>query len=616
VDLDVRALGAAIVLGLLLSPAAARAQFFSPGPLSRAHATLEGLENCNKCHEEQKGLSARLCLDCHKELAGRVAKGAGFHGRLGEPKRSECASCHPDHRGRDFSMIEWEPSRERFDHRKTGWPLAGAHAQAKCDDCHQRRLISDAGIRQLLDRQPKRETMLGLSTRCDSCHFDEHRGQLGRDCAHCHKETAWKPAAAFNHQVTQFPLRGKHGQVACAKCHPSNTDQQTLADAFPRPRAATFLQMKPIEHGTCESCHEDVHKGSFGPNCAGCHSEAGWKNIQMAGATPKNAAFHDKTRFPLRGDHVGVACRSCHGPFPGRPARFKGLAFEQCSDCHEDAHLGQLRPQPSARPPDCATCHTVNGFSPPHYEREQHATTKFPLEGAHAAAACRGCHPIDPKLQARVSPAVHKKLKGQHRPELWSLAVLHPRRAPEACAACHEDVHRGQLSQGGEKAACARCHKTTSFADLTFDHATDTSYPLTGKHAQAPCAGCHRTETLKGGQTMVRYKPVETACARCHADVHRGQFTWAASSDGRQQRRACEDCHRTSGFQNTLFRHDDGRFTSFALEGQHARVACTGCHRPVQLADGAKVVRYRPLPRDCESCHADYHKGQFRGFEP
>jgi hypothetical protein len=27
-------------------------------------------------------------------------------------------------------------------------------------------------------------------------------------------------------------------------------------------------------------------------------------------------------------------------------------------------------------------------------------------------------------------------------------------------------------------------------------------------------------------------------------------------------------------------------------------------------------VRYRPLPRDCEGCHADFHHGGFRGFEP
>jgi hypothetical protein len=615
VDLGVRAFaGAAIVLGLSLSGAPAHAQFFSPGPLARPHAALEGLENCAKCHEEQKGLSARLCLDCHKEVAGRVARGSGFHGHLAEPKRSDCASCHPDHRGRDFSMIDWEPAREKFDHRKTGWPLQGAHAKTKCDDCHQRRLVADAGIRQLLDKQPRRETLLGLSTRCDSCHFDEHRGQLGRDCAKCHKETEWKPTTTFGHQATVFPLRGKHGQVACARCHPSVPDERTPADAFPKPRAAAFLQMKPIEHGTCESCHEDPHKGSFGAACASCHSEVGWKIIQVGGT--KNASFHDKTRFPLRGGHVGVTCRNCHGPFPGRPARFKGLAFERCSDCHEDAHLGQLRPKSTAKPPDCAACHTVNGFSPPRFETEQHAATKFPLEGAHAAASCRGCHVIDQKLQARVTPALHKKLKGERRPERWSFAVMRPPRSPQACAGCHEDVHHGQFADGHDKDTCSRCHRTSSFTDLTFDHAVDSRYPLTGKHAQAPCAGCHRTERQRAGQTMVRYKPLETACARCHADVHRGQFAWTLTSEGREQRRGCEDCHQTSAFQTTLFKHDDRRFTTFALEGEHATVACAACHRPVQLGAGVTAVRYRPLPRDCESCHVDFHKGEFRGFEP
>jgi hypothetical protein len=609
VDLAMRVL--LVVLVLVSSTGVARAQFFSPGPLARPHASLEGLENCAKCHDEQKGLSARLCLDCHKELSGRVVKGTGFHGRLPEPKRAECAGCHPDHRGRDASMIDWDGGRERFDHRKTGWPLLGGHAKARCDDCHQRPLLVDADIRKMLDRQPKRTTLLGLSTRCASCHFDEHRGQLGQDCAQCHKETAWKPASAFNHQSTAFPLRGEHRQVACARCHPSATGDDTLVNAFLKPRAASFMRMKPIEHGSCESCHQDPHKGSFGPNCASCHSETGWKIIQVAGQ--KNATFHDKTRFPLRGGHVGVACRSCHGPSPGRPARFKGLPFGACTDCHEDAHLGQLRGPATGKAPDCAACHTVNGFTPARYELEQHTGTRFPLEGAHAAASCRGCHVLEPKLLARVTPAMHRKLKGERRPEVFSQAVMRPRHSPDACASCHQDVHRGQFTDGTDTQTCDRCHQSSSFTELIFDHDTDSRYPLTGKHAQAPCAGCHRTERLRGGQTMVRYRPLETPCAGCHADVHRGQFAFSVSGG---PRRACEDCHKTSGFQQTSFNHNDPRFSAFALEGKHAQVACGGCHRPVSLAGGVKTARYRPLPRECESCHVDYHKGEFRGFEP
>src|SRR5262245_44389007 len=119
-----RAVGAAVVLASA-SPAAA--QFFSPGPLSRAHASLEGLENCGQCHENKKGLSAKLCLTCHTELAARVASGQGFHGRLPAAKKADCASCHPDHRGVDAVMVEWESGRDAFDHQKAGWALKGAH---------------------------------------------------------------------------------------------------------------------------------------------------------------------------------------------------------------------------------------------------------------------------------------------------------------------------------------------------------------------------------------------------------------------------------------------------------------------------------------------------------
>jgi hypothetical protein len=600
-----------LALGLLLVASAARAQFFSPGPLAQPHASLEGLSSCAKCHQERKGLSAGLCLACHQELAGRVAAGSGFHGRLAAPRRAECQSCHPDHRGRAFSMVDWQGPRERFDHRSTGWPLAGAHARTKCNDCHQRPLLADAVIRRMLDEQPGRVTMLGLSTRCDSCHFDEHRGQLGRDCQKCHGETAWKPVPRFNHQSTAYPLLGKHKEVACARCHPGQQDERTPASAFPRPRAMEFLQMKPIEHRSCASCHDDPHQGSLGPACASCHSEAAWNVILTSGN--RNSAFHEKTRYPLRGGHIGVPCRSCHGPFPGQAARFRGLPFAACTDCHQDAHLGQLR----ARGSDCGACHTVNGFLPPRYEAEQHASTPFPLAGAHQAASCRGCHPVERALAARVSPAVHRLLRLERRPERFSLVVMQPRRTPQGCAGCHADVHRGQFPAPQGHDACARCHQTTSFTALTFDHDRDSRFPLTGKHASTPCAGCHPVER-RGGQAVVRYKGVETACAGCHADQHLGQFTTVLASvaAGPRKPRQCDFCHQTRTFKETLFTHDDGRFTDYRLEGKHTRVECAGCHQKVRLGPEVETVRYRPLRRECESCHADQHHGEFQGFEP
>ncbi len=614
---------------LLLAASPAAAQFFSPGPLARAHSSLEGIDKCAKCHDEQKGLAARLCLDCHTELQRRVASGAGFHGRLPAAKKEECQGCHPDHRGVDLALIEWEGGRDAFDHRKSGWPLLQAHAKVKCDECHQKRLIVDRAIVQMLQKQPRRTTLLGASSRCDSCHFDEHRGQLARTCESCHDQAAWKPAPTFNHQKTDYPLLGKHKDVACAKCHPAATDDQFLANAFPKPRAASFMQMKPLEFKSCESCHNDPHKGALGPDCAGCHSEAGWKVIKADKG--RDTSFHDKTKFPLRGGHVGVQCKSCHGPFPGQPARFKGLAFGACSDCHEDGHMGQLRAKPPAKVVACEGCHTVNAFIPARYELEQHQETKFPLDGAHGTAACRGCHPVDEGLAARIPAAVHQRLRAQRRPEHFSFAVLRPKKTAQACNGCHADVHRGQFAQavGGrkdegaarEKAGCADCHRTTSFTDLTFDHDKDSRFPLTGKHAQTPCAGCHAPERSGTGPPFVRYRPLDLRCGSCHTDYHQGQFlvsfaTTRAKGGKRARARDCNVCHETADFKKSIFEHNDPLFSSYPLDGRHAKVACGKCHPTVRVAGEVETVRYRPLPHVCEDCHADFHHGEFRGFEP
>lgn len=612
-------LGLAAAVAAVLSSSPAAAQFFSPGPLSRAHAGLEGLEKCTRCHEENKGLSARLCLDCHTELRARVAKGTGFHGRMPAAKKQDCASCHPDHRGLGFVMIEWEGGRDTFDHRRTGWPLEGGHAKVRCEGCHQRALVADPAVRAMLEKEPRRTTFLGAPTRCGGCHFDEHRGQLAGECQRCHTATAWKPAPGFNHQATDYPLRGKHREVPCGKCHPTATDEEMTPGAFPKPRAASFLQMKPIEHDSCESCHEDPHKGSLGPNCSGCHSEVGWKIIDASRG--QDTSFHDKTKFPLRGAHAGVACKSCHGPFPGQPARFKHLPFAACSDCHEDAHLGQLRPRPPAKVVACDGCHTVNAFAPARYELEQHQTTRFPLDGAHAAVACRGCHPVDPGLAARIPAAVHQKLRAHRRPEEFSFAIMHPRKAPQACKGCHEDVHHGQFEGAGGAAddGCARCHKTTSFTDLRFNHDKDSRFPLAGKHAEVACGACHRRTRVGAGPPFIRYKPVDVTCGSCHTDYHQGQFlltTDIARDQPAPAARDCGYCHEPTRFKDTVFLHDDPKFSSYPLEGKHAGVKCGRCHRPVRIAGAAVTVRYRPMPRLCEDCHADFHHGEFKGFEP
>ncbi len=71
----------------------------SPGDLSRSHADLEGLTNCQKCHAMEQQISSEKCLDCHGLLAEQIKSGSGLHATSGHDK---CQSCHAEHNGRDY----------------------------------------------------------------------------------------------------------------------------------------------------------------------------------------------------------------------------------------------------------------------------------------------------------------------------------------------------------------------------------------------------------------------------------------------------------------------------------------------------------------------------------
>ena len=116
-------------------PARAEAQI-SPGPLARAHEKLEGSLQCATCHGAGgKTAMTAQCLSCHKEIAWLVQRQLGLHAKEG---KQACASCHPDHAGRDFALVSWgEGGPKRFDHRRAGWPLEGKHGKVECADCHK-----------------------------------------------------------------------------------------------------------------------------------------------------------------------------------------------------------------------------------------------------------------------------------------------------------------------------------------------------------------------------------------------------------------------------------------------------------------------------------------------
>lgn len=582
-------------LVLLVTASSARADLFSPGELAKAHRELDGLSNCTQCHPEGGKLSQETCLACHTELKGRVAKGVGFHGRIPGEKR-ECENCHKDHQGRDVSLITWgAPGKKGFEHQRTGWPLKGKHERLECDKCHQNKLVKVPVIAQLLEKSPERRTYLGLRTRCTECHADEHRGQLEGDCDYCHREADWKPAAGFKHDETAYPLKGRHLKVKCEKCHPAITAAKV--DVVPALRSETYARFSNLDHDACTDCHKDPHDSRFGPRCASCHTVSDWRTIRNSA---KERSFHDKTRYQLKGEHLEVACAACHGPWPGQPARFKKMTFAKCNDCHLDAHEGQLEKAAGEKAPDCNTCHSVDGFSPPRFGLKEHQKTRFALEAAHRVVGCAGCHERTSAVLDKVPAPLRAEVARKKRKELFSAARFDFVKPLDRCETCHADVHQGQFEQ--RAGGCAACHANESFHALRFDHDKDSQFHLSGKHAEVLCVKCHAPD--RRGEPMT-WRPIDPACDTCHTDAHVGQFP----------SRGCDDCHGTTDFKKVNFVHRPPN-TDFVLEGKHTAVQCAKCHPAVNVGKGVKAQRFKGLPQSCEGCHADFHQGAFQGFEP
>lgn len=110
---------AAFVLYFLLDSLLLGNTFTSTGPLSSNHATFE--KECSKCHQSFKTVSNSKCSTCHEKTNDKVGVytfAAHYVYRSGEATRIKtsqakysfkeipCASCHPDHRGREVKITE------------------------------------------------------------------------------------------------------------------------------------------------------------------------------------------------------------------------------------------------------------------------------------------------------------------------------------------------------------------------------------------------------------------------------------------------------------------------------------------------------------------------------
>lgn len=282
-------------------------------PLAGKHRDLD----CQKCHTSgnmTEHLSFAHCTDCHKDqhrgqFADRADKGA-------------CESCH--------SVEGYKPANFTTEaHGKSRYALTGSHLAVACFECHK---AVDSGSKSSYIRYDFSD----LS--CKGCHADRHGGQAEqwmkeKGCERCHTTDTWH-TATFDHNLSKFPLAGKHNAVTCAKCH---VNDETVKPAVVK------LKNLPLE---CAACHRDVHESQFlraelnesRTDCKRCHTPDGWKQLSFD---------HTRdTRFALDGAHAKVTCAECHKP----SVRADGTTFtayrplgRECADCHG---AQQLSPKP------------------------------------------------------------------------------------------------------------------------------------------------------------------------------------------------------------------------------------------------------------------------------
>lgn len=167
-------------------------------------------DGCNDCHkpdDPHEGEQGTECGDCHNESSWQddvfFDHGLTRFPLLGTHVETACIDCHETHMFREAPLAcvdchaDEDPHEGRFsadcdtchnpvdwalwdfDHdRQTDFPLAGAHIDVACNECH---------------RQPL-SVMGPAGNRCSDCHMpdDVHDSQFGLDCGRCHSSDSFR----------------------------------------------------------------------------------------------------------------------------------------------------------------------------------------------------------------------------------------------------------------------------------------------------------------------------------------------------------------------------------------------------------------------------------------
>jgi hypothetical protein len=230
--------------------------------------------------------------------------------------------------------------------------------------------------------------------------------------------------------------------------------------------------------------------------CSACHTPEGWGEVKFV---------HERTGFPLTGQHAQVACRRCH------VVDFKEPLPRSCAACHRDVHGGNAGVQ-------CSSCHDTDEWKS-RFDADAHRRTNFPLQGRHALLPCEQCH-------------------GDRRDRSFARPTV-------ACWECHQSDLTSASARGVDHSAfpgypqlaCLGCHGFWRWSPGTFT-GHGACFPIdSGKHAGIPCMQCHVTLPVPlviGSCTSQPYP----SCIRCHPCATHPQVQSFVCAD-----QNCYGCH-------------------------------------------------------------------------
>jgi hypothetical protein len=321
---------------------------FNPGPLSdqpvfvlasnvqttgivlegyHSHAEFE--KDCSLCHQRMQTIQGNLCLDCHTQVSNEIAMKTGLHANVDQPL--QCASCHPDHRGRSFDMSM--AALNKFDHSKISFSLIHHiinydATRMDCSSCHNTNNIG---------YPVEKNSCFNCHARHDPALMSGHLKDFGDNCPYCHDGK--DSLVRFNHQNSSFPLSGAHVQVSCAGCHKRPNFKDT-----------------PTQ---CSHCHADpdVHKGTFNRPCDDCHSTTSWKLAILDGRSIDHASQTSFSLIHHTKNYQGQSldCQTCH------PADIHKFDTQTCTACHAKQDTRFMAGHQAQYGPKCLDCHDGAG---------------------------------------------------------------------------------------------------------------------------------------------------------------------------------------------------------------------------------------------------------------